>query len=206
MDSHDSCTGTNFEPNFDLNIDLDLECSQDTGTTMSSNKRKRFKVATEEDFDQLLSKQGSRNTKIATQSAVTCLKDFCKQTMCQCEETDTCECSGQFETMSKMDLATLLCHFYVGARSKSGDVYKTTTLNSVRFGLARYIKKTLAIDIISDPEFTKANEIFKAQTFEMKKHGRGGIEHHIEVEPEDLRKLYRSFNLSTPVGLQEKVR
>ena len=56
----DSCTATNFEPNFDLNIDLDLECSQDTGTTMSSNKRKRFKVATEEDFDQLLSKQGLR--------------------------------------------------------------------------------------------------------------------------------------------------
>ena len=37
------------------------------------------------------------------------------------------------------------------------------------------------------------------------KSGKGDINHYSEIEPEDVKKLYTSFDLNSPTGLSEKV-
>jgi hypothetical protein len=47
------------------------------------------------------------------------------------------------------------------ARTKSGDLYKSTTLTNTRHALNRYLKSPPYLkknDIISSPEFSEANE------------------------------------------------
>jgi hypothetical protein len=50
--------------------------------------------------------------------------------------------------------------------------------------------------------FTEANVVFENMLRKMKSLGKGDTSHHPEVEPEDLRKLYNSFDTNDPRGLQ----
>ena len=45
--------------------------------------------------------------------------------------------------------------------------------------------------------------MFKNVTKDVKSAGKGDTDHYPEVEPEDLKKLYDSFNVDNPAGLQE---
>jgi hypothetical protein len=156
---------------------------------------KRFSVPSEEELEKLVENRQSMNTKKSTSVAINCLRDFCLELKRPTE----------FEKIEKEDLAGLLLEFYAGARNKHGELYKKSTLNSIRFGLARYFKAVKEIDIIYDPVFTRSNVIFKAQSIELKKCGKGSINHYPELEPEDLRKIYTSINVASPLGLQQKV-
>ena len=78
------------------------------------------------------------------------------------------------------------------ARTKSGDLYKATTLTNTRHALNRYLKSPpylKKIDIISSPEFSEANECYKTAMAEIKAAGKGDITHYPEIESEDLTKL-----------------
>jgi hypothetical protein len=57
-------------------------------------------------------------------------------------------------------LGETLSHFYMDARTKSGDLYKATTLTNTRHALNRYLKSPPYLkknDIISSPEFSEAD-------------------------------------------------
>jgi hypothetical protein len=45
-----------------------------------------------------------------------------------------------FEIFDVARLAETLSHFYMDARTKSGDLYKATTLTNTRHALNRYLK------------------------------------------------------------------
>ena len=47
--------------------------------------------------------------------------------------------------------------------------------------------------------------MFQKYAWKCEKTVKGKTEHHPEIEPEDLIKLYKSIDIWTPVGLQEKV-
>jgi hypothetical protein len=47
-------------------------------------------------------------------------------------------------------------------------------------------------DIISSPEFAVANEAYKAAQSEIKRSGKGSVDHYPKIEDSDLVKLYHS--------------
>ena len=111
-----------------------------------------------------------------------------------------CDCSPE-------QLAELLRNFYIDVRKKDGTSYKLSALKSIRFGLSRHFSRELEIDIIHDPLFKRANEVFHAVTVDMKRKGLAKVDHTPPIEPEDLKQMYCSvaLNPNTPVGLQQKV-
>jgi len=62
-------------------------------------------------------------------------------------------------------------------------------------------------DIINDPAFNLANEMFVCVCKDAYKKGHGKVDHKNPIEKTDLEKLYSSiaFNVNTPCGLINKV-
>ena len=78
-------------------------------------------------------------------------------------------------------------------------------MKGLRFSLQRYFIELRDIDIIADATFREANIVFDNVLRKTKEEGLGDTEHYAEIEPEDLIKLYSSFDTKKAVGLQEKV-
>ena len=75
----------------------------------------------------------------------------------------------------------------------------------MRFGIQRHISSVRNWDIISDKEFREANNVFETMLVKLKESGKGKIGHFEETEPEDILKLYCSFDIESPEGLLHKV-
>jgi hypothetical protein len=104
----------------------------------------------------------------------------------------------------------VLSHFYLSARKVDGEHYKATSFENIRHALNRYIQGppfNRKMDLIKDDDFRDANVSFKAALAEIKKMGKGSIDHHHVIDESDRRKLYESTHMSTatPCGLQNKV-
>ncbi|XP_052679231.1 uncharacterized protein LOC128160024 [Crassostrea angulata] len=116
--------------------------------------------------------------------------------------------SGDFEGLSKQELNENLRLFYVSIRTKSGTNLKVSSLNSIKYGLSKYLKDNCKIDIHGS-EFHESKVVFKAAITDMKKKGFGSVDHKPAISTEDLNKLFNSetivFNVNTPCGLQSKV-
>ena len=156
----------------------------------------------EEEFDDLMTKKDSENTQKATKKAVTIFKEYLFER----------NYSEDFENLDKNDLGRVLSRFYVEARRSDGDHYKTGSLHSVRAGLNRHLRQNYhlgaeTIDIIRDREFVAANKAFRTAIAELKRIGKGDVQHHQVIDGNDIAKLYSSdvFDQNTPTGLQLKV-
>ena len=80
-----------------------------------------------------------------------------------------------------------------------------TAFNALRYGLQRHSLELKSWDIKADSSFIECNQIFKTMQGRLKQCGKRKVESHPEIEPEDIRKLYSSFDVETPGVLQEKV-
>ena len=166
----------------------------------ASSSSSRFASLNEDEFEEILLHKDADNTRKATQGAATLFRSYLGE-------------KGQnqeFEKLDKTTLASLLSKFYLEARKADGDFYKTSSLNSIRAGLNRYLKDEYhhgIIDIIKDSEFVNANVSYRAATVQLKKLGKGDVVHHTPLDPNDITTLYESgtFDQSTPGGLQKKV-
>jgi hypothetical protein len=92
------------------------------------------------------------------------------------------------ETLSKPDLDNLLSKFYTEARQENGNLYKKSSLFSLRHGLNRYLSNTSSIDIIHDADFKSSNRTFNATMKDLKRNGLGSVNHYPPIEEEDLKK------------------
>lgn len=115
-----------------------------------------------------------------------------------------------FESFSVSRLDESLSRFYVDARKEDGSFYRGTSLESLRYGLNRYLKAppiNKSFDIVKDPEFRSANYSFKAAMAELKRMGNACVKHYPPLSKADLQKLYSSMHLATntPAGLFNKV-
>lgn len=168
------------------------------GSPTDENSLPRFGETSEEDIQRLLEHRScSENTWRATKNAVKILRDYMEE-----KSMDV-----NFENLDKQALNDLLRKFYVEARKKNGDYYKSSALGSIRFGIHRYLQSQQRnIDIRNDPEFTESNKIFKAQVIKLNKQGKGEV-NRSDIGPDDLKKLYLSDVLSpfSADGLQRKV-
>ena len=99
----------------------------------------------------------------------------------------------------------ILRFFYAEVTKKGGELYKKSLLNCICEGIARHLKKERNIDVIEDPVYESANDVFRAQLIELIRQGKGATEHKQLVEGKELQKLYDSFDISTPRRFQQKV-
>ena len=104
---------------------------------------------------------------------------------------------------SEPQLSAMLVNFYADARKKHGEHFKFSALKSIRFGLAKHFSSEHGIDIIKDPTFKRANEVFHAVCVGLKRAGLGKVDHTPPLEEHDLKHSYCSTTMSTktPTGL-----
>ncbi|XP_062613233.1 uncharacterized protein LOC134275012 [Saccostrea cucullata] len=78
---------------------------------------------------------------------------------------------------------------------------------SIRFGVQRHFLTHRKFDIVNDANFRLANEMFKAVLTEIKRSGKGTVQHKEVISAADFEKLYTSgtVNMTEPRGLQYKV-
>ncbi|XP_071140475.1 uncharacterized protein KIAA1958-like [Mytilus edulis] len=140
----------------------------------------------------------SKKTGQQTHFAVKVLSDFIVE---RGMEIDILEAT-------KDEIANLLQDFYANFRNKSQEYYKKNTLLAIRQSINRYLKENdRFFDIITDPEFTRANDNFTSLLRKTREEGKGTVTHHEAISLEDLRMLYEHplvFNTSTPQGLLNK--
>jgi hypothetical protein len=76
---------------------------------------------------------------------------------------------------------------------------------SIRYGIQRHFLKVRKFDVVNDTDFKPANLMFNAMLVKLKQLGLAVTVHKPPIAKEDLGKLYNSFDLNSPVGLQNKV-
>ncbi len=114
------------------------------------------------------------------------------------------ENQANLKTMDKQHLGNHLCDFYAALRKEDGSHLTTSSLTTIRYSLARFLKDELTMDIIKDPDFLRANEVFSGKQAFLKKNGKGSTKHHSVISDEDLRKI-ANLSTETPECLQMKV-
>ena len=95
--------------------------------------QKRFVSVTKEEYEEIFRNKDSEATRKSTEKAVKLLRTYLHKKG-QSEE---------FEKLTKAELDSVLCLFYVEIRKLDGDYYKTASLNSIRAGLCHHLKKTM---------------------------------------------------------------
>ena len=64
------------------------------------------------------------------------------------------------------------------------------------------MKRTL---ILSKTGFLSSNKMFKAISVQLKREGKGGIDHHPPIEADDLKAIYASLKTLDPTSIHHKV-
>ena len=175
-------------------LDLLSQTSHSTNK-VESNGSKRFFEATDSQLEEMSKKKFKKNKVYVTKTAVSTFTTFCKELGLE----------DDIHKLSKEELGETLKKLYVGTRKTDGELYKLTAFNALRYGLSRNIESELGWSIIRDVEFKEADVLFGRVCDNLKTFGKGKVDHHDEIEPEDLLKLYGSFDVTTPTGLQEKI-
>ena len=161
--------------------------------------RKRFATVSREEYENILKNKDSEATRKATVKAVKILRTYLREKG-QCED---------FEKLSKAELDSTLCLFYVEIRRLDGEYYKTASLNSIRAGICRHLKDNgkSGIDLLKDTEFEESNTAFKAALVQLKDMGKGDTVPHTDIDENDMDTLFSSgvLNDNTPYALQHKV-
>lgn len=178
----------------------------------------RFPPHSEEDLNKILEEKDSKNTKKATQVAVNVLESFMVARNMIKVGSDPPE-ADDWTLFTKPQLASLLRQFYAEARTVKGELYKKTTLLSLRNGINRHLNTSLrqqaennenvmSVDLTKDPDFVPANDMLKAMKKVLKKNNKAAIIHYPPVDTADL-VLMRQYFLQnyrhSPKALQQQV-
>ena len=172
---------------FDFGVNLD--CDDEAANAGP----KRFAQVSDEVVNNMAKKKNAKRTDESTKSAVKILQDYCHEAGIHFPDN----------TATAVDLDSILSKFYIGARTRKGEMYKINSMKSIRFALQRFFLQSNLVDIINDPGLNDSNKVFQNVLKDVKTAGKGDTDHYPEVEPEDLKKLHESFDIDTPAGLQE---
>lgn len=116
--------------------------------------------------------------------------------------------NDHIETMAEEQLAKYLRTFYYSLRRKDGQPYKPATLICIRAGISNYLNDaplSRNIDILNGAKYKSANNMLKSLVGYWMKNGKEGLKHHDAIEKGDLEKMYKYFDRSNSVALQDEV-
>lgn len=154
----------------------------------------RFATVNDFEYNRILREKDALNTRRATETAVRTFKAYLREK----------GLSEDFEGLPFPELNNIISKFYTEARQENGELYRRSSMFSLRHGLNRYLA-TKSIDLIHNPAFKEANTTFSAVVKELKRQGLGNIDHYPPIGKEDLVKMYAYFDINDNVKLQEKV-
>ncbi len=90
-------------------------------------------------------------------------------------------------------LPKVLFSFYTNICKEGGVIYKLASIKCICASLNRHLKEKRNIDIIQDPHFIQANEMFCAVSVETKKQGKAvTISKHV-IEENDMKLIAEHF-------------
>ena len=148
-----------------------------------------FDSIQEEELLKILEKKDSESTKRVVRGAVRIFDSFCTE---------------QNIDRDNEDLNDTLKKFYTGARSKTRELYSKKSMIAIRYGLQKHFEKEKGVDVVHGKEFKEANKIFSAMLVRVTQEGKESVQHKTPLSKDDLIKLYTSFELGKPRGLQDK--
>ena len=164
----------------------------------NSAVKKRFASLSDDQLKTLITERESNNTRKCTDSAVRTFRAYLVEKGLE---------TG-FESWPAEELDAILCKFFTEARSGKGELYKKTSLIALRHGINRHLSNNESkFDLVNGADFKQSQVAFKAMLVELKREGKGGIEHHPPLKSGDPKKLYKYFNENrdVPEVLQSKV-
>ena len=145
-------------------------------------KENRFYSKTPEEITKILDERNSRNTKRATKCNLKIFTDYLAE-----------KGLPTLEQLDLEELPAILQTFYPNLRRLNGDDYKLQSMKCIRAGINRWTKSNRNMDIISDPRFAKANEIFKGVAKVARQTGRGSTKSYPVIEQEDMERIATYF-------------
>ena len=157
---------------------------------------KRFCTVQEEDFP-ALEEQPSNSTKRVVRHGGKLfveylqLKGLCLDTLVK----------------SPHDLNQELRYFYVSVKQQTGSDLKRKSLDSLKYGLTKYLLKNYNVDL-KDKAYQSSNATFLSKVKHLKKTDLGNVKHKPLITKSDFEKLcndHKTFDIETPNGLQNKV-
>ena len=157
---------------------------------MATAEKRRF--SDEDDPDELRLSKFAKKTQYATDYSERLFRQFLER--------------RNLDIM-QVDIATLdseLSSFYAQVRKLDGEDMTSTTLTTMRYGLARHLKTVRGLDIIKDSSFTRSNEVFSGKMAKLKRDGKGATNHFDVISTADLSKI-AALSTENPTHLQMKV-
>ena len=116
----------------------------------NNDKNNRFHSKTPQEIIEILDGRNSNNTKRATKSNIKIFHDYLVK-----------KSLPELHDITKAAFPSILEEFYPNCRRVNGEDYKLQSLKCIHAGINRWTKANRNLDIIADPRFSKANEIFK---------------------------------------------
>ncbi|XP_063952768.1 uncharacterized protein LOC135153558 [Lytechinus pictus] len=155
----------------------------------------RFASLGEEQLEEIIDQKDARSTKRVITLAENVLKAYCEHKGFTIQETIT-----------STELSNFLRSFYAEVRRSNGELYSKRLMITLRYGLQRHFSK-FGFNIVNDPEFREANDMFHAVLVKLKKEGKGSVDHKEPITKDDFLKIKSSTvtDVNTPKGLQNKV-
>lgn len=190
------------EITFDLNYEWSSDSEEDEGKERGLETSAQIRCAdmTSADLDKLEKSKNETNTVRQTAWALNCLQTWLNLKNIQVN----------FQLVEKTELSTILRQFYGSIRTTKGELYSISSYLGLWAGLNRYINElpvSRSWNLMQDPEFIPANNVFKGVVKEIRRAGKDKTTHHPPISPEDQHILKYSAAMSpdNPKGLLNKV-
>ena len=171
-------------------------------------KRPRFASVSEAELDDLLALSRSSVSAPRQEPAEATKRTTLKFIRTFSEYLAEKGLSFDFATGEAVELGELLCRLYAEVRQKNGQRYSRSSLIGFRAAIQRYLKQLdRDIDIFHQREFTRANEIFRAQIELVKDDdSTKPVQEKKAISDSDFLRLVEHFNTHhDPASLTEKV-
>ena len=164
-----------------------------------------FKTSSKEDRDNILEQKDPVNTKKSTRLWMNCFSDYLKQ-----------KSLPSADAIDLDELPNILETFYTEVQKKpkgrgkenfgdssDEDIYKNTTMRTLRAALARFYRDSKGIDIISNEKFIRCNAIFTGIQ-KINKKGLGTVNRKQAINEYDIGQLMEYFRVSIVADLNPK--
>ena len=161
--------------------------------------KKRHATLTDQDMEDILKKRNAANTDKVTGNSVNIIRKYLNEKNLPVD----------FESLDDKALDELLSKFYCEVRTSDGELYKKSSMMTLRHGINRHLSncRKSPVDIVNDSKFNQSQRMFSAVSKELKRAGKAKIDHYPPLTDADIEKMYDylTSDLDDPVILQRKV-
>lgn len=163
----------------------DANASVDAQNATQTPVPRRFSILESTEKERIIDGLHSANTIRATKRAVNTFQAWLSES-----SRDNVDLS----VVPVAELDQILADFWLAARTKTGDYYKSSSLINMRHGINRHLKALgRNMDVVKDTVFQESNKTLAAMMKELKRVGKGATEHHEPLSVTDLQKCYNYF-------------